>query len=163
MSKMISLIAIALLLNAAFACDAQAKKLFGYTAASSVKTVSASKQTKTRVGAKGRDSGKIAQTAQLNKALQSYAEGKYKESATGLEYVDSHGGCCDKVHYFLGLDYQNLNQTVLAQMHYQWVTSNSKNARLRQYADAANENLAYYQAHRTYGGQGGVTQAMSFG
>ncbi len=103
------------------------------------------------------------QNPQLVKAVQAYAEHKYKESATSLEYIDAHGGCCDKVHYFLGLDYQNLNQTVLAQLHYQWVSSRSKDARLRQYADSANETLAYYQAHRSYSGQGGISPSMSFG
>jgi hypothetical protein len=103
------------------------------------------------------------QTAKINAALQKYNLKKYKESAQGLEDVDSHGGCCDRVHYFLALNYLNLNQTVLAQMHYQWVMSNSKNARLRQYADYGNEQLAYYQSHRTYGGQGSISPAMSFG
>ncbi|MFX5370331.1 hypothetical protein ABTD31_19370, partial [Acinetobacter baumannii] len=67
-------------------------------------------------------------TGAISAALQKYATGKYKDSAESLEYIDGHGGCCDKVHYFLALNYQNLNQTVLSQMHYQWVSSNSKDA-----------------------------------
>ena len=159
MSKSLTVIGISLLIASCTIGDVQAKKLYGYTA--STNTRSASAQTSNK--SKSKFPKAPQNSAELNQALQAYARGKYKDSAQSFEYIDSHGGCCDKVHYFLGLDYQNLNQTVLAQMHYQWVMSNSKNLRLRQYADVANEQLAYYQAHRSYSGQGGPTQVMSFG
>jgi hypothetical protein len=159
MNRALTVIGVSLLIAASTIGEVQAKKLYGYTASSNTSSASVKPANKS----KGKSAKAPQNSPQLVQAVQSYSQGKYKDSAERFEFIDSHGGCCDKVHYFLGLDYQNMNQTVLAQMHYQWVVSNSKNPRLRQYADAASEQLAYYQAHRSYSGQGGATQVMSFG
>lgn len=106
---------------------------------------------------------KLKSTELWKSGVKLLADKNWSGAAERFEFMDAHGGCCDETHYYLAQCYQGQNQTVLAQMHYQWVASNSKNARLRQYAGIANEQLAYYQAHRTYSGQGAVPVAYSFG
>lgn len=87
-------------------------------------------------------------------AARLYNEGKYKESLGHLQHLDASGHCCDKVHYYIALDYHGMNQTVPAEMNYEWVCNYSKDKTLQTYANSALEQIAYYQGHRTYGGQG---------
>jgi hypothetical protein len=78
----------------------------------------------------------------------------YAEALQGFQGLDSTGYCCDLVHYYIAQCYQNTNQTVAASQHYNWVVERSTDTRLRSYADYANQTMAYYNAHRTYAGQG---------
>jgi hypothetical protein len=73
-----------------------------------------------------------------------------------FQLLDGDGFCCDTIHYYIGQCYQNTNQTVAAQQHYDWVVQRSKDPTLRSYADYANRTIAYYSSHRTYAGQGNV-------
>jgi hypothetical protein len=78
----------------------------------------------------------------------------YSAALQSFQTLDSTGYCCDLVHYYIGQCYQNTNQTVAASQHYNWVVERSTDERLRTYADYANQTMAYYNAHRTYAGQG---------
>ncbi len=92
--------------------------------------------------------------AALKLAIADYNQGKYKNAVVRLEDVDRRGLCNERTHYYIGLCYQSMNQTVLAQMHYQWVLQYGKDATLKSYAQSAYQQIAYYQGHRTYAGQG---------
>lgn len=87
-------------------------------------------------------------------AITDFNQGRYGPAARQLETLDSHGYCCDMVHYYIAQSYHHLNQLALASMHYSWVSSYSKDSTLRVYAQSANSGLAYYGSHRTYAGQG---------
>lgn len=87
-------------------------------------------------------------------ALMDFYKGRYGPAARALEQLDSHGFCCDMVHYYIAQSYHHLNQLALAGMHYNWVSSYSKDPTLRQYAQSASLGLDYYGSHRTYAGQG---------
>jgi hypothetical protein len=87
-------------------------------------------------------------------AVADFSHSRWGPCAEKLETLDRTGFCCDLVHYYIAQCYQNCNQLARAQQHYGWVTSYSKDAKLRVYANYASNNLDYYGAHRTYGGQG---------
>jgi hypothetical protein len=97
---------------------------------------------------------KLPSNPNYQEALKKF-QGKNYADALKLFYVlDSSGFCCDLVHYYMGQCYQNTNQTVAAEQHYNWVLAYSKDPILVNYADYANQTLDYYSAHRTYAGQG---------
>ena len=150
---------IALAITVSAVPSALGKQYYGSTS----KSVSLSAAKGSNTKAASSTTAKVKSTELWKSGVKQLAAKKYSEAADHFEYIDAHGGCCDETHYYLALCYQGENQTVLAQMHYQWVTSNSKNARLRQYANYANDQLAYYQAHRTYSGQGAVPVSYGFG
>ncbi|MBI4532750.1 MAG: hypothetical protein HY711_02290 [Candidatus Melainabacteria bacterium] len=102
-------------------------------------------------------------SSQWSMALRDYAAGKYASAAAMLEDLDKKGLCNDNVHYYLGLCYQSLNQVARAQMHYQWVYTYSKDARLKYQAQVGWQQLSKYQAHRTYEGQGNNFDRPRFG
>lgn len=87
-------------------------------------------------------------------ALDFFNKKNYAAAMTDFQTLDSTGFCCDLVHYYIAQCYQNTNQTIAAAQHYGWVLEKSKDPTLRRYADYANQCLAYYAGHRTYGGQG---------
>jgi hypothetical protein len=95
------------------------------------------------------------------KACASYKNGKYLDAIKELEYIDTHGGCCQWTHYYLGLCYQGLNQVGLAYRHFGWVLSYGRDANLRRYSQYGQDTLSYYAANRTYGGQGGIAGAVA--
>jgi hypothetical protein len=78
----------------------------------------------------------------------------YASALQRFQTLDATGYCCDMIHYYIGQCYQNTNQTVAAQQHFDWVLEKTKDPTLRSYADYANQCIAYYSGHRTYGGQG---------
>lgn len=95
------------------------------------------------------------------KACAAYKEGKYLNAIKELEYIDTHGGCCQWTHYYLGLCYQGLNQVGLAYRHFGWVLSYGRDVNLRRYSQYGQDTLTYYAANRTYGGQGGIAGAVA--
>ncbi|MBI2810144.1 MAG: hypothetical protein HYX67_04860 [Candidatus Melainabacteria bacterium] len=103
--------------------------------------------------------GKVTQ-AQLNanptykEAVGYFQKKNYAAAMKDFQVLDSTGYCSDMVHYYIAQCYQNTNQTVAAGQHYDWVLGKSKNPTLRRYAEYANQCIAYYSGHRTYGGQG---------
>ncbi|CAN5545223.1 hypothetical protein BH10CYA1_BH10CYA1_19140 [soil metagenome] len=104
--------------------------------------------------------GKGATKAQLNsnptykEAVGYFQKKNYADAMKDFQTLDSTGYCCDMIHYYIAQCYQNTNQTVAAGQHYDWVLEKSKNPTLRRYAEYANQCIAYYSGHRTYGGQG---------
>ena len=104
--------------------------------------------------------GKGATKAQLNsnpmykEAVGFFQKKNYAAAMKDFQTLDSTGYCSDMVHYYIGQCYQNTNQTVAAGQHYNWVLEKSKDPTLRRYAEYANQCMAYYSGHRTYGGQG---------
>src|SRR5271163_2953990 len=91
---------------------------------------------------------KLPSNPNFQEALKKF-QGKNYADALKLFYVlDSSGFCCDLVHYYMGQCYQNTNQTLAAEQHYNWVLAYSKDPTLVSYADYANKTLAYYSAHR---------------
>ena len=78
----------------------------------------------------------------------------YAAALACFQLLDGDGFCCDTIHYYIAQCYQNTNQTVAAQQHYDWVLNKSKDPTLRSYAEYANSTIAYYSSHRTYAGQG---------
>lgn len=99
----------------------------------------------------------------FSKAINDYQAGKHSSAAALLEDLDKKGLCNDKVHYYLALCYQSLNQVARAQMHYQWVYTYSKDPRLKYQAQVGWYQLAKYQSHRTYEGQGNNFDRPQFG
>jgi len=99
--------------------------------------------------------------AALKLAIADYKQGRYKDAVVRLEDVDRRGLCNEGTHYYIALCYQCMNQTVLAKMHYQWVLQYGRDATLRAYSQAAYQQLAYYQSHRTYSGQGNIFAVSS--
>lgn len=93
-------------------------------------------------------------TPEYLEAQVALLERKYKDAAQKFEKLDAEGACCETTHYYLAQCYQGMNQTVQAQTHYQWVAYYGKDPTLKQYATVAYNQLAYYQNHRTYKGQG---------
>jgi hypothetical protein len=87
-------------------------------------------------------------------AIGSFQKKDYAEALKNFQVLDSTGFCSDTVHYYIAQCYQNTNQTVAAEQHYNWVLEKSKDVTLRRYAEYANQCLAYYSGHRTYNGQG---------
>jgi hypothetical protein len=87
-------------------------------------------------------------------AIKAFNDGKYKDALGQFQHLDENGHCCDKVHYFIAQSYQGMNQTVPAQMHYEWVSSYSHDPVLKYYSDVALDRLSYYRGHRTYAGNG---------
>jgi hypothetical protein len=104
--------------------------------------------------------GKRATKAQLNanptfkEAIGFFQKKNYADALKDFQVLDSTGFCSDTVHYYIAQCYQNTNQTVAAGQHYNWVLEKSQDPNLRRYAEYANQCLAYYSGHRTYGGQG---------
>ncbi|PWU02718.1 MAG: hypothetical protein C5B53_01355 [Candidatus Melainabacteria bacterium] len=90
----------------------------------------------------------------FGEAVGKFNAGKYKEALAGFQHLDESGFCCDKVHYYIAQSYQGMNQTAPAALNYQWVCMYSKDPTLNYYSQVALNQLAYYQGHRTYGGQG---------
>ncbi len=124
-------------------CDAGAKQI---KAGVSVTTINkkGSKPTRAMLNA----------NPMYKEAVGFFQKKNYAGALTCFQSLDSNGFCCDMVHYYIGQCYQNTNQTVAAQQHYDWVVSRTKDPTLRSYADYANQTIAYYSNHRTYGGQG---------
>jgi len=87
-------------------------------------------------------------------ALKFFQDKNYAAALSYFQKLDSTGYCCDLVHYYIGQCYQNTNQTIAASQHYNWVIARSSDSTLRTYADYANQTMSYYNAHRTYSGQG---------
>jgi hypothetical protein len=87
-------------------------------------------------------------------AIGAFQKKDYADALKNFQVLDSTGFCSDTVHYYIAQCYQNTNQTVAAEQHYNWVLERSKDVTLRRYAEYANQCLAYYSGHRTYGGQG---------
>lgn len=96
----------------------------------------------------------LANNPVYKEGLQLFQQKNYAGAMKCFYQLDSTGYCCDMVHYYIGQCYQNTNQTVAAQQHYDWVSSRSKDPTLRSYASYANQTIAYYSSHRTYSGQG---------
>ena len=90
----------------------------------------------------------------FGEAVGKFNAGKYKEALAGFQHLDESGFCCDKVHYYIAQSYQGMNQTAPAALNYQWVCMYSKDPTLNYYSQVALNQLAYYQGHRTYNGQG---------
>jgi hypothetical protein len=103
----------------------------------------------------------VAKSPAFKKATANYQQGKYLDAIKQLEYIDSHGGCCQWVHYYLGLCYQGINQVGLSYRHFQWVLSYGKDGSLRKYSQYASDTLTYYAANRSYAGQGGIAGAVA--
>jgi len=87
-------------------------------------------------------------------AVHTFMDKKYADALVKFQTLDSTGFCCDTVHYYIAQCYQYTNQVHEAMLHYEWVDTYSKDARLKYYADGAYQQLAYYNGHRTYAGQG---------
>jgi len=98
---------------------------------------------------------------QFNAALAAFNGGRFVESAKRFEKLQNSNFRPDAVHYYLALSYQNCNQVALAQMHYQWVATHSKNQILRKYSRSGYDTLAYYSGHRTFRGQGNNLDATT--
>jgi hypothetical protein len=96
----------------------------------------------------------LAKAPGYKDALAEFSKGHWGPCADKLEQLNRAGFGCDLVHYYLAQCYENTHQLQQAQMHYGWVTSFSKDKKLREYANYASTQLEYYGAHRTYGGQG---------
>jgi hypothetical protein len=90
----------------------------------------------------------------FGQAVGIFNSGKYKDALAAFQRLDEDGFCCDKVHYYIAQSYQGMNQTAPAALNYQWVCRYSKDPTLNYYSQVALSQLAYYQGHRTYGGQG---------
>src|SRR5262249_42713475 len=99
--------------------------------------------------------------AALKLAIADYNQGKYKDAVVKLEDVDKNGLCNDRTHYNIALCYQCMNQTVLAKMHYLWVLKNGSDPTLKAYSQSEYSQIANYQSHRTYDGQGNTFAASS--
>ncbi len=123
-------------------CDAGAKQIKGGVAVSTVKK--GGKPTRAMLNA----------NPMYKEAVAFFQKKNYAGALTCFQSLDSNGFCCDMVHYYIGQCYQNTNQTVAAQQHYDWVVEKTKDPTLRSYADYANQTIAYYSNHRTYAGQG---------
>jgi len=91
---------------------------------------------------------------EYSEAVKDLNAGKYRDALDKFQHLDGSGYCCDKVHYYIAQTYQGMNQTVPAEMNYEWVYYYRKNPTLRSYAQSAIQTLSYYQGHRTYRGQG---------
>jgi hypothetical protein len=97
---------------------------------------------------------KLAANPLYKEAMELFAKKNFAGARDCFLKLDSTGFCCDTVHYYIGQCYQRTNQTRAAQQHYDWVLSRSKDPTLRAYADYGNQTMAYYNARRTYAGQG---------
>jgi hypothetical protein len=96
----------------------------------------------------------LAANPNYKEAIKFFNDKNYAASLALFYKLDSTGYCCDLVHYYIGQCYQYTNQTIAASQHYNWVLEKSNDERLKSYADYANQTMAYYDAHRTYSGQG---------
>jgi len=96
----------------------------------------------------------LAANPNYKEAIKFFNDKNYAASLAYFQKLDSTGYCCDLVHYYIAQCYQNTNQTIAASQHYNWVLEKSNDERLKTYADYANQTMAYYDAHRTYAGQG---------
>lgn len=96
----------------------------------------------------------LAANPTYKQALSAFQVKNYAVALQDFQKLDSSGYCCDMVHYYIAQCYQNTNQTIAASQHYNWVSERSSDPTLRAYADYANQTMAYYNAHRTYAGQG---------
>jgi hypothetical protein len=97
---------------------------------------------------------KLPSNPNYQEAVKKFKDKNYAEALKLFSVLDSTGFCCDLIHYYIGQCYQNTNQTVAAGQHYDWVVANSKDNTLVAYANYANDTMQYYNAHRTYAGQG---------
>ena len=122
--------------------------------AATAKTLKASASYQAMVKAKPHSRAELLKNARYKEAVTQFGEKNYAAALNGFQALDSSGYCCDLVHYYIAQCYQLTNQTVAAQMHYNWVLSYSKDNYLKQCSEYANQTLAYYSNHRSYGGQG---------
>jgi len=105
-------------------------------------------------GRKPRGKPAMPMPPMYNEAVQACTAGKYKDALDKLDVLDRTGWCCDKVHYYMGLCYHNLNQLQAAEQHYSIVYNFSKDPVLKYNAQVGYEQAAKYAANRTYAGQG---------
>jgi hypothetical protein len=96
----------------------------------------------------------LANAPEYKDAVHTFMDQKYSVALEKFQALDKNGYCCDMVHYYIAQCYQYMNQVQPAMLHYEWVDTYSKDPRLKYYADGAYQQLAYYNGHRTYSGQG---------
>ncbi|HEY9716087.1 MAG TPA: hypothetical protein V6C69_01355 [Trichormus sp.] len=96
----------------------------------------------------------LAHAPEYKDAVHTFMDKKYADALVKFQSLDKNGYCCDMVHYYIAQCYQYTNQVRPAMLHYEWVDTYSKDPRLKYYADGAYQQLAYYNEHRTYAGQG---------
>ena len=110
-------------------------------------------------------SGNMAQSSNLTNvkmddAIRSYNEHKYSQSLSQLRQLHIAGVCTDSVHYYMALNYQQLNQISSAKQEYQTVAK-GKTPNLRANAQIALASLDRWSQHRSYEGNGNVFDRYS--
>jgi len=117
------------------------------------KTISSGVSVNVRVNSKGKKVN-LGSSPAYKEAVATFMNKKYADALGKFQTLDKNGFCCDMVHYYIAQCYQYTNQVNPAMSNYEWVSVYSKDPRLIYYANGAYEQLAYYNGHRTYSGQG---------
>jgi len=117
------------------------------------KKLSAGVSVNVRYNSKGKKVN-LASAPAYRQAVHTFMDQKYSKALEQFQALDKNGFCCDMVHYYIAQCYQYTNQVNPAMLHYECVSTYSKDPRLVYYADGAYRQLEYYNGHRTYAGQG---------
>jgi hypothetical protein len=99
----------------------------------------------------------------MNGAVALFNQRKFGESLKQLEYLDKHGQCNEKTHYYIARCAQQLSQIARAQRNYAWILHYGKDKTLRYYAAYGYRQVARYSANRTYEGNGNNFQGFQGG
>lgn len=92
-------------------------------------------------------------SVKMDDAVKSYNTRKYSQSLNQLQQLHSSGYCTDAVHYYMALNYQQLNQISAAKQEYQTVVK-GKTPNLKANAQTALASLDRWSQHRSYEGNG---------
>lgn len=89
--------------------------------------------------------------AQMKPVMQLMSQKQFSKAAQQLETLDRTGHCCDSIHYFLGVCYQNLNQLEQAKANYAKASSSSDPS-INYWSQVGYSQVERYQATRSHEG-----------
>jgi hypothetical protein len=93
-------------------------------------------------------------------AIVLFNQRKYGDALKQFEWLDKHGQCTEKTHYYIARCCQQLSQVARAQRNYAWILAYGKDKQIRYYAQYGYRQLSRYSASRTYEGNGNYFQGF---
>jgi hypothetical protein len=105
--------------------------------------------------------GVYASPAGFDKAVEAYNNHQYSAALSQFQSVSAANPGDVMSHYYMGLCNQYLSQMGAAHAEYDWVYNHTSDPALRQNSSTALQQLDSWGQHRSYEGQGNVTQQAS--
>lgn len=99
----------------------------------------------------------------LTSAMAVFNDRRFGPALAQFEYLDKHGQCNERTHYYIARCCQQLSQVDRAQRNYAWILAYGKDPQLRAYAQVGYQQLTRYSQRRTYEGNGNFFQPFRGG